>query len=110
MDGELLEKAKSIFGGVFLIWRRPARLWNSSTEKFCNPNGEDANARGGAADRGEHRQAAGVIAKAVMRGRGELGHLTLDKIKNHKTRPFLARQRTIVALESMQAIKRPSTM
>jgi hypothetical protein len=39
------EKAKSIFGGVFLIWRRPARLWNSSTEKFCNPNGEDANAR-----------------------------------------------------------------
>ena len=45
MDGELLEKAKSIFGGVFLICRQPARSWNSSTERFCNPNGEDANAR-----------------------------------------------------------------
>jgi len=40
-----LRKPNLIFGGVFLIWRRPARSWNSSTEKFCNPNGEDANTR-----------------------------------------------------------------
>jgi hypothetical protein len=66
MDGELLEKAKSIFGGVFLIWRRPARSWNSSTEKFCNPNGEDANPRRGAADRGEHCE-AGAIAESLKR-------------------------------------------
>jgi hypothetical protein len=63
MDGELLEKAESIFGGVFLIWRRPALSWNSSTEKFCKPNGEDANARRGGADCEQHRQAAGAIAQ-----------------------------------------------
>jgi hypothetical protein len=63
MDGELLEKAESIFGGVFLIWRRPARSWNSSTEKFCNPNGEDANPRRGAADRGNLGEAAGCYCK-----------------------------------------------
>jgi hypothetical protein len=34
-----------IFGGVFLIWRRPERSWSSSTEKFCNPNGQDADAQ-----------------------------------------------------------------
>jgi hypothetical protein len=30
-DGQFLEKAKSIFGGVFPIWPRP---WNRSVEKF----------------------------------------------------------------------------
>jgi hypothetical protein len=67
MDGELLEKAKSIFGGVFLIWRRPARSWNSSTEKFCNPNGEDANPRRGAADRGDIAKLARAIAESLKR-------------------------------------------
>jgi hypothetical protein len=38
MGGEYLEKTKSIFGGVFQIWPRPARLWNSSVEKFCHPD------------------------------------------------------------------------
>jgi hypothetical protein len=64
MDGELLEKVKSIFGGVFLIWRRPARSWNSSREKFCNPNGEDADVRRGAADRGEYRKLPELLGKA----------------------------------------------
>jgi hypothetical protein len=42
MDGELLEKTKSIFGGVFPIWPRPARSWNSSADKLRNPFSEDA--------------------------------------------------------------------
>jgi hypothetical protein len=45
MDGELSEKAKSIFGGVFPIRTRPVRSRNSSAEKFCSPIGEDADAR-----------------------------------------------------------------
>jgi hypothetical protein len=44
MDGELSEKAKSFFDGVFPIWPRPGRSWNSSAEKFHSPSGEDANA------------------------------------------------------------------
>jgi hypothetical protein len=62
MDGELSEKVKSFFDGAFPIWPRPGRSWNSSAEKFHSPFGEDANAeRRGAADRGEHRQAARAI-------------------------------------------------
>jgi hypothetical protein len=34
----------------------------------------------------------------------------LDKIKNHKTRAFLARERAIAAAPSMQAIRTPNTM
>jgi hypothetical protein len=45
MDGELLKKAESIFGGVFPIRRRPARLKNSMAEKVRCPPGEDADAR-----------------------------------------------------------------
>ena len=62
------------------------------------------------ADCGKYRQVAGAIAKAVMGGRGELGHLTLNKIKNHKTRGFLATERAIAAAPSMQAIRRPTAM
>jgi hypothetical protein len=42
MDGELLEETKSIIGGVFPIWPRPARSWNSLVEKFCNVQKADA--------------------------------------------------------------------
>jgi hypothetical protein len=52
MDGELLEKTKSIFGGVFPIWPRPTRSWNSSAEKLRNPFGEDA----------DHPSRMGVLA------------------------------------------------
>jgi hypothetical protein len=48
MDGKLLEKIKSIFGGVFLIIPRPASSWHSLAEKFRDPNdpnGEDEDAR-----------------------------------------------------------------
>ena len=40
----IVREAKSIFGGVFLIWTWPARSRKSSAEKFCSPNGEDADA------------------------------------------------------------------
>jgi len=39
-----------------------------------------------------------------------LGYLTLDKIKNHKTRTFLARERAIAAAKSMNAIRKPSAI
>jgi hypothetical protein len=42
MDGKSLDKAKSIFGGVFPIWPLPARSWNSSAEKSRSPNHDDA--------------------------------------------------------------------
>jgi hypothetical protein len=48
MDGELLEKTKSIFGGVFPVWPR----LNSSAEKLRNPFGEDA----------DHPSRLGVLA------------------------------------------------
>jgi hypothetical protein len=66
MDGEFLEDTKSIFGGVFSIWPRPARSWNSSAEKFWNPNVQKADAGRDAEDRGEHRPLCCIAAAAVL--------------------------------------------
>jgi hypothetical protein len=46
MDGQLLEKVKFIFGGVFPIRTWPPLSRNSSAEKFRNPFGEAADAHG----------------------------------------------------------------
>jgi hypothetical protein len=73
MDGELLEKAESIFGGVFPIRRRPARLKNSSAEKFRCPPGEDVDARRRAGSRPTWRIAANVARLAVR---------TLDRLSS----------------------------
>jgi len=45
MDGELLGKIKSIFGGVFPIWPRPASSWNTLAESLRDPNGQDDDPR-----------------------------------------------------------------
>src|SRR5262249_43907261 len=70
MDAGLLVKVKSIFDGVFPIWRRPARSWNSSVESLCRKADGGMN-RGGASahriDCCEYRQAAGANAEAVIR-------------------------------------------
>jgi hypothetical protein len=42
MVGELLEKAKTIFAGVFPIGSLPSHSWNSSADKFRSQVGEDA--------------------------------------------------------------------
>jgi len=64
MDGKLLEKAKFIFAGVFRIWRRPARSWNSSVGKFCHPDVKKLT-RDKAADRGQYRQVARAGAEFI---------------------------------------------
>jgi hypothetical protein len=63
MVGELLEKAKIIFDGVFSIWPMPAHSWTSSADEFRNQVGEYADSAHGAADRSK---AAGAVGQVVV--------------------------------------------
>ena len=79
MDGKLLEKAKFIFAGVFRIWRRPARSWNSSVGKFCHPDVKKLT-RDKAADRGQYRQVAGAGAE-IHKGKEKAAPLEVAKVQ-----------------------------